>query len=47
MLSDYPMPISIVNFYSSESVGYALKKFFFIKFKLTSGVGRPSAAPPR
>nr|CAD2138828.1 unnamed protein product [Meloidogyne enterolobii] len=32
MLSDYPMPISIVNFYSSESVGYALKKHLHFLF---------------
>uniref|UniRef100_A0A914L752 SAM-dependent MTase TRM10-type domain-containing protein n=1 Tax=Meloidogyne incognita TaxID=6306 RepID=A0A914L752_MELIC len=32
MLSDYPMPISIVNFFSSESVGYALKKHLHFLF---------------
>uniref|UniRef100_A0A1I8B655 Uncharacterized protein n=1 Tax=Meloidogyne hapla TaxID=6305 RepID=A0A1I8B655_MELHA len=32
MLSDYPMPISIVNFFSSESVGHSLKKHLHFLF---------------
>ncbi|KAF7635559.1 hypothetical protein Mgra_00004946 [Meloidogyne graminicola] len=32
MLSDYPLPISLVNFFSSEAVGHAIKKHFHFLF---------------